>query len=129
MAASDFKVRFDDARKLLEHGYSLCAVYTDMHEEPLADIALSGGIQDTVPLRVDGTFSYLDLTGADLSAVTKELHIPPPEAPVTEGKKAGEIVYVLGGRQIGSVDVLYGASVRKATYRDYLKRIFMRFII
>lgn len=129
MAAPDFKVRFEDARKLLEHGYSLCAVYTDAQTEPLEDIALSGGIQDTVPVHADGTFSYLDMTGADLSAVTKEIRIPPAEAPVTEGKKAGEIVYLLGGRQIGSVDVLYGASVRKATYRDYLKRIWMRFLI
>ena len=129
MAAPDYKVRFDDARKLLEYGYSLCAVYTDTNEEGLADLELSGGIADTVPLRVDGTFSYLDLTGADLSAVTKEVRILPAEAPVTEGKKAGEIIYLLGGRQIGSVDVLYGASVRKATYRDYLGRIWMRYLV
>ncbi|MBD5483522.1 MAG: D-alanyl-D-alanine carboxypeptidase [Lachnospiraceae bacterium] len=129
MAAPDFRVRFDDARKLLEHGYSLCAVYTDTNEEGLADIELSGGVADTVPLRVEDAFSYLDLTGADLSAVTKELRVPPAMAPVTEGKKAGEIVYLLGGRQIGSVDVLYGASVKKATFRDYLGRIWKRYLI
>lgn len=129
MAAPDFRVRFDDARKLLEHGYSLCAVYSDTNEEPFEEIALSGGVADTVPLRAKGAFSYLDMTGADLSAVIKELHIPPAQAPVTEGQKAGEIVYLLEGRQIGSVDVLYGASVRKATYRDYLGRILMRYLI
>ncbi len=129
MAAPDFRVRFEDARKLLEHGYSLCAVYTDRQEETLEDMEVKGGIADTVPLKADGPFSYLDMSGADLSAVTKELRLAPAEAPVTEGAKAGEIVYLLGGRQIGSVDVIYGASVRRATYRDYIGRVFRRYLI
>lgn len=129
MAAPDFRVRFEDARKLLEHGYSLCAVYTDRNEEPFEDVAVTGGITDQVPVRAKDSFSYLDLSGADLSGVIRQVRTFPASAPVTEGAKAGEIVYLLNGRQIGSVDIVYGASVKKAVFRDYLGRIFRRYLI
>ncbi len=129
MAAPDFKVRFEDARKLLEHGYSLCALYTDLQEQPIPDVEVEGGIAETVPVRAKETFSYLDMTGADLKTVTRQIRMLPVRAPVTEGAKAGEIVYLLNGEQIGSVDIVYDASVRRALFRDYLGRLFRKYLI
>ena len=65
------------------------------------------------------------MEGNDINQIQKELRLPEEvEAPVREGDIAGKAVYTLHGREIGSVDILFSESVEKATYRDYVKKVF-----
>lgn len=123
MAAPDFKVRFADAQKMLQYGYSVCALYEDKNEDVLEPVELSGGVINHVGIAYRDGFSYLDLTGADLNGITKEIVLGENKAPVIEGQKAGEAVYYLNGKRIGSVDLCYTETVRKAVYKDYLRRL------
>ena len=85
---------------------------------------VEGGVEESVSLHYAEEFRYLDVTGRDLSAVEKELKLPESvKAPVTEGKTAGQAVYRIGGEEIGRVAVLYDASVEKAGFGDYFKKV------
>ncbi len=124
MGAPDPKERFHDAEKLLNYGFSVSNLYVDENKEPLPQMRVEGGVEETVSLHYAGEFRYLDVTGRDLSAVEKELKLPESvEAPVTEGETAGQAVYRIGGEEIGRVAVLYDASVEKAGFGDYFKKV------
>lgn len=124
MGAPDPKERFHDAEKLLNYGFSVSNLYVDENKEPLPQMRVEGGVEESVSLHYAEEFRYLDVTGRDLSAVEKELKLPESvKAPVTEGKTAGQAVFRIGGEEIGSVAVLYDASVEKAGFGDYFKKV------
>ena len=130
MGAPDFRVRFRDAENLLNYGFRVSHVYLDENTDTLPFLPVDGGVREEVSVVYEGEFRYLDLAGNDLSRVEKELNLPETVmAPVNEGEIAGEAVYRIDGTVIGRVPVLYGETVEKAVYRDYLLKIFGAFLI
>lgn len=124
MAAPDFKARFADAQTLLNYGYANCKLYEDKEMLPLPQMPVLDGVEDDVPLRYEGGFSYLSLSGEDFGAIEKELMLPEQmEAPIESGMKAGVLRYQLAGKTLGEVPVLTDGAVRKAGYRDYLAKL------
>ena len=83
---------------------------------------VTGGVEDQVDLAYEDTFSYLSLTGEDLSAVQRTLILEDSlPAPITPGQRAGILEYTLNGNAIGQVNVVTAGSVEEAGYMDYLK--------
>lgn len=130
MGAPDYKTRFADAQTLLTYGFGVCDIYIDNNQDTLNPLTVEGGVEEEVSLRYEEEFRYLDINGSNLSAVEKVLELPETvQAPVTEGSQAGCARYMLNGTEIGSVPILYGASVEKAGYLDYLRRVFGFFLL
>ncbi len=124
MAAPDYKARFADAQTLLNHGYANCRLYEDTEMPELPMMAVRGGVEDTVPIRYAGGFSYLSLNGEDFQAIEKKLMIPEElQAPVKVGEVVGVLRYELAGKTLGEVEILTDGEVEKAGYLDYLKRL------
>lgn len=130
MAAPDYKVRFADAAAMLNYGFANCRLYEDMEMLPLPELPVKNGVEDSVSLAYDGTFSYLGLNGEDISTITKELVLEEmTEAPVEPGRKVGVLQYSLNGTKIGELQVLTAESVREAGFRDYLKKLWVEWLI
>lgn len=130
MAAPDYKVRFQDAVTLLNYGFSKCKIYHDENQDALPELVVNGGVKDSVPIAYESGFSYLDVTGADLSKVTKELKLPDTvSAPLKKSSIAGKAVYKLDGKEIGSVNILFKNAVNKASFKDYFKRALNAFFV
>ena len=130
MAAPDHKVRFQDATTLLNYGFGKCQVYTDTKKVKLPKLTVQGGTADQVALTYESDFSYMDVTGSDLSQITKELKLPKhADAPVKKGKVAGKLVYKLNKQEIGAVNILYKKSVKKAEFKDYFLKTLEAFLV
>ncbi len=130
MAAPDSKQRNQDAQTLLNYGFSVCDLYVDENPQSLPDIKIEGGIEDVVPIVYAGEFRYLDTAGNALDKIEKKLDLPESaQAPVTLGQEAGKARYYLNGQEIGNVPILYAASMEKAGYGDYFKKIFSYFLL
>ncbi len=130
MGAPDYKVRFSEAQSMLEYGFALANLYTDENDEELSPISISGGKADEIAVMPKGSFSYLDVTGADFSQIEKSYeYIESLEAPVSEGDEVGEIVYSLGGKRLGSVAIVAAETVERAYYFDYLKKVFGKYLL
>ncbi len=130
MAAPDYKLRFKEAQTLLEYGFANCSLYTDEAKPDRNSVPLNGAIPKEVKIEAEGPFTYLNVTGADVSAVTKKTELPDrTEAPVTKGMHAGEIEYYLNGKKIGSVSLLYAEDIDKAVYKDYFLLSFKAFLL
>ena len=130
MAAPDYKVRFSEAKSLLQYGYGICKMYHDENSEILPDTLIQGGVKEYAKIRYEGEFSYLSTDGMDVSQITKEYKINEQnKAPIKEGDIAGKTVYYLNGKEIGSVNLLYAESVEKARFLDYLKKAFQSCLV
>lgn len=130
MGAPDPQTRFQEAAALLNYGFNVSHIYVDENKDVLPKLSVEGGVEEQVPLVYGGEFRYLDIEGSDFSLIQKELSLPETaKAPVQEGNAAGEAIYFLNGLVIGKVPVLYGESVEKAVYKDYLMKILDRFLL
>lgn len=130
MAAPDYKARFQDAVTLLNYGYSVSHMYVDENREPLPPIAVKGGVEEVAEVSYESAFRYLDIQGRDLTQVEKIISLPEfVEAPVGCGAPAGEAIYKIGGEKIGSVPILFKTDIKKAGYKDYLKKTFLDFLM
>ena len=130
MAAPDYKVRFQDAATLLNYGFSVCDIYVDDNVKSPGRISVKGGVEKNVPLMFEGEFRYVDIEENDLGKIEKSIQLPEyAQAPVIKGQAAGEAVYSLNGKKIGSVPIVYGKDVEKAKYLDYLKEGLMYFLL
>ena len=124
LAAPDYKARFNDAVTLLNYGYANCRLYTDEDVGEIPEVQILGGVQDTVPVRIDKPFSYLGTSGEDFSGIEKEwIFETELKAPVQEGEIVGKLVYRLNGKEIGQVDVVAAQEVPKETFFDVIREV------
>lgn len=120
MKAADSKTRNADAISLLNYGFRICQTYKDANDMPIEPLPLQKGVKDTVSLYYECSFNYVSVDGSDLSAIEKQLDLPyEAEAPVKKDSVAGRAVYLLNGKEIGSVNILYGETVDMATFKNY----------
>lgn len=130
MAAPDYKARFADAQTLLNYGYANCRLYEDKEMPALPSMIVDNGVEETVPLKYEGTFSYLSLKGEDFGAIEKELKLSQSlMAPVEEGQAAGSLVYSLNGKKLGEVPIVTDGAVREAGFADYFRRLWKGFCL
>ncbi|MCI8854476.1 MAG: D-alanyl-D-alanine carboxypeptidase [Lachnospiraceae bacterium] len=122
MAAPDPKIRFADAKNLLNYGYSKCSLYKDTDKLPPVTLPVELGVKEEIKGEYDGSFSYLSTTGEELKSIKKEWVYNQLEAPVEKGAQIGCIRYLLNGKELGQLPILAAESVEKAGYRDYLLR-------
>lgn len=123
MAAPDHQVRFKDAVALLNYGFGASQLYTDDNQDVLQPQMIAGAIEDAVDIRYTGEFRFLAFEGENLASVTKEVRLQEKaKAPVKEGDVAGEAVYMLGGKEIGRVPIVYAETMEQAGYFDYFKK-------
>ena len=89
MGAPDYKARFKDAQTLLSYGFNVSDLYLDENTDALEDLRIEGGVEDTVPVRYQSEFRYLDTEGNSLDGVKKTIELPEEaQAPVAKGAEA-----------------------------------------
>ena len=121
MTAPDSKTRFAEAAKILGYGFACCTLYHDDAMEPLPQITVRGATEPLTDVRYADEFSYLSTTNEDFSAIEREIRWQEEiKAPLERGAQVGECVYMLNGKEIGSVPIVTKSDVRKAGYLDYL---------
>lgn len=129
MKAASSKIRNAEAVSLLNYGFSVCQVYKDANDSAPDSLPVKKGTKDSVPLYYSSPFNYVSVDGSDMSAIEKKLELPTEiNAPVVKGDIAGRAVYLLNGKEIGFVNILYTETVESATFKDYfwdLLRIYL----
>jgi serine-type D-Ala-D-Ala carboxypeptidase (penicillin-binding protein 5/6) len=127
LGGENSKQRFQDATKLLNYGFGKCQVYEDNDPPKLKPVEVQGGVKERILCEYADTFRYLDTSGANLAGVTKKAQMKQSvKAPVKKGQKVGELVYKLGEKEIGRVEILAKESCKKAEFLDYLKKVMQK---
>lgn len=130
MGAPDYKVRFKEARTLLEYGYSICKLYKDSNNDLEKYVKVKGGVSETVKIMAKETFNYVSTSGEDFGNIKKDISINKKVvAPINKGDTIGKINYYLDEKKIGDIDLVACKDVEKASYITTLKKIFYKYIL
>ena len=130
MAAPDYKVRFEDCKKILNYGFAKVHFYEDEKKENIGPIPVRGGVDLETAIEYKEGFVYLDLEGNDVSKVSKKEILPEyVEAPLQKGDKVGMVNYYLHEKQIGQVEIIVSNDLQEAKFADYFKRGFGKWLL
>lgn len=128
MGCPNYKDRFTEAQSLLQFGYTTCKLYQDENPPELMPILVKGGIDKQVPAVYKEKFSWLFVSGEDFSNIEKMLTTNELTAPIEKGEQIGTVTYRLNGKELGSIGIYAGKSVREAKFFDYLLNIVLQWM-
>ena len=128
MGCPNYKDRFTEAQSLLQFGYTTCKLYQDENPPELTPILVKGGIDKQVPAVYKENFSWLFVSGEDFSNMEKMLTTNELTAPIEKGEQIGMVTYRLNGKELGSIGIYAGESVREAKFFDYLLNIVLQWM-
>ena len=126
------KSRFTDATTLLNYGFANYQLYKDTNEqrEVLSEVLVTGGIHQKVTPVYEKDFSYLLLNGESVTSIEKRIELPEAvEAPIAKGQVLGMLSYYHQGEKLGEVSILAESAVDEAKYFDYLKRVWLAWMM
>ena len=126
------KSRFLDAATLLNYGFANYQLYKDTNEQrdSLGEILVRGGISQKVTPVYEKDFSYLLLNGESSTSIEKRIELPEQLlAPVEEGQVLGTLSYYHQGEKLGEVSILAESGVDAAKYFDYVKRVWLAWMM
>ncbi|MDO4323830.1 MAG: D-alanyl-D-alanine carboxypeptidase family protein [Lachnospiraceae bacterium] len=130
MTSPESKIRFNEAGKLLDYGFSRCSIYYDEEMEALPPVEVKGALKKEAEVKYQHEFSYLSTENEDFSAIEKRIEWQEEiAAPLEEGAQVGEYVYTLGGRELGRVPIVTAYAVEKAGYLDYLSELWIQWAL
>ena len=128
MGCPNYKDRFTEAQSLLQFGYTTCKLYQDENPPELMPILVKGGIDKQVTAVYNEKFSWLFVSGEDFSNMEKMLTTNELTAPIEKGEQIGTVTYRLNGKELGSIGIYAGESVREAKFFDYLLNIVLQWM-
>lgn len=128
MGCPNYKDRFTEAQSLLQFGYTTCKLYQDENPPELMPILVKGEIDKQVPAVYKEKFSWLFVSGEDFSNMEKMLTTNELTAPIEKGEQIGTVTYRLNGKELGSIGIYAGESVREAKFFDYLLNIVLQWM-
>ena len=124
MAAPDSATRFDEARKLLDYGF---ANYTiSKGDEAGTDkgrIKINKGKAESISVEVKEQVSVVMDKGNHVQLESKVELLDSLNAPVEAGTKAGEVIYISEGKEVGRSDLICSEGTDRADLGHILKRL------
>ena len=116
MKAENPKIRFGEAQKLLDYGFSNYT-YKEFGKrgETVGTILVNKGIQNTVEAIWEEPANVLMKKGQE-SNVVQDIQLEKNiTAPVENGQKVGEAIYTLNGEEIARVNIIAKNEVKKTS--------------
>ena len=117
MKAPTTKIRFSEAQKLLDYGFSNYQ-YKDLATSGsiLKEADVTKGVTTKVNLVLESNVGILIKKGEDKNVeqtinLTENL-----TAPIAEGQKLGEIIYTLNGEEVGRTNIVAQSAVERKTF-------------
>jgi len=115
--------RFEDAKKLLSHGFSTYALKKIAPETPLPPVTVDLGTQATVQ-PVLGEGSTLLLEKAVAGELKQTVSLPESvAAPVEKGMQLGTLTVTANDQVVAEIPLLAGEAVPRITYGQMLLRL------
>ena len=126
------KSRFLDATILLNYGYANYQIYrdTDAQRESLTNITVKSGVKTEISLKYEKDFAFLLMNGESLTSIEKRIILPEElDAPIEKNQIVGTLEYYHGNKKLGEVGIIAENSVDKAKYSDYVKRVWLAWMM
>ncbi|KPU28112.1 D-alanyl-D-alanine carboxypeptidase [Caloranaerobacter sp. TR13] len=125
MGCKNSSIRFKESKKLLDYGFA------NYQSIPLAKknlvikkIPVQKGKIESAEIIIEEDLNYLVKKGRSIE-IKKEIILPSYiSAPISRYSKIGEIIYRIGEKEIGRVNLVVKEDINKASIRDSIRKIF-----
>ncbi len=127
MKAPNSKIRFAEAQKLLDYGFSNFQYKKLANKgEVVKSIAVNKGIEASVNGILESKSGVLIKKGQD-KEIQQVLELPDIiSSPILEGQPIGSITYTLDGKEVGKVNIVAEKSVPKNTAFNMIENIYAK---
>lgn len=124
MKAPTPKIRFSEAEKLLDYGFSNYSYKSFANSgDVLKSLYVGKGISSNVNVVYESNTGTLLKKGEDKN-IEEIINIPDTiSAPVSKGQKLGEVSYVLNGETVGKTNLIAESDVKKVGIGTFMERI------
>jgi len=127
MGAPDPKVRFKEVMSLLDHGFNNYEVVEGIKKGAVAgEIDIHKGITERTDVIAAEGFSMVVKKGESDALEWRCEMIPFLKAPFEEGTTAGEIVYMMGEKEVGRVSLVTAEGAKRQGFADMFIELFRR---
>ena len=129
MKAPSTKVRFEEAQKLLDYGFSNFQ-YKKLasKNDILKQVSVGKGVSNAVNAVLEQDTGVLIQKGQD-GNISQTLNIPENvSAPISKGQKLGEITYTLNNEEIAKVNIIAETDVAKNTFINVVNNIYQNWV-
>ena len=126
MKAPTTKLRFAEAQKLLDYGFSNYSYKQFATKgEFLKKENIYKGIEPTIDVVYDSNAGALVKKGKEnnieeIVSIDNNIY-----APISKGQKVGEITYTLNGENVGKVDLISDTEVKKINLHTMCEKVFL----
>ena len=128
MGAPDYKIRFSEAAALLNYGFSIVDMYKDDNKDIDGVVNIENGVKDKLKIKTENEFTYICGKDENSKDITKQISMSNGlKAPVKRGDVVGEIIYYIGEKEIGRINICANENIREAGYVDYLKKMWYKY--
>jgi len=109
--------RWNDSMLLLKYGFDAYELYEYANkDEVLCALPVEKGIHSVVDIIVDSQASFVATT-ADYARIKVQIDLPETiKAPVYQGQKIGEILFLIDDNTVKTVDLTAGQTIEEYTY-------------
>ena len=117
MKAPTTKIRFSEAQKLLDYGFSNYQ-YKDLASKGtvLKEADVTKGVTSKVDLVIENDVGILVKKGEDKN-IEQTINIEENlSAPIYESQKVGEVIYTLNGTEVGRTNIIAAKAIEKKTF-------------
>lgn len=127
MKAPTNKIRFAEAEKLLDYGFSNFQYSKFSNENDiLKSISVQKGVKDSIDLAYETSVGALVKKGESKN-VEQTINIPEIiSAPINKGDVIGNIVYTIDGNEVAKVNIVANESVEKNNIINMINYVFKK---
>ena len=116
--------RFEDAKTILNYGFSTYGLYTAEPTEPLAPLAVKLGMTDTVALELPEEGRQALVKKGQISNLTQTVQLPEAaEAPIQKGQQVGTLQVLDGETVVLEVPIQAAETVEHLTWSEMFWRL------
>ena len=125
MRAPSTQIRFNDAKKLLDYGFSNYSyVSFGKKDTVLNQIPVSKGVESHISAIFKNDSGCVLQKGMEQN-IEQIINVPDEiQAPIEQNQKIGEIKYVLNGETIGITDIVADRAVKKVSLSSMNEKLF-----
>ena len=117
-------IRFSEAQKLLDYGFSNFEYYTYSNtSEILRPVLVTKGTKQSVDVTFNETAGSLIPKGQTSNITTTVVLPDSVSAPVNKGDKIGKVIFKLGEEELASIDLIACNSVKKINFGNMLVQV------
>ena len=108
---------------LFNYGFANCKVYKDELMPEIDKLGIKNSLKPEIKIAYKNEFSYLSVNGENFENIEKELQLPDYiNAPIEAGTKVGKLIYKIGDKQLGEVDIITKERLIKLLLKIFIKK-------